>query len=97
MFACGDGNFFVTDLRWTRWDVSRASATGIGHQNDCTPDCARGHFHAYAVAVRLSGPVVCVGVNEFTRLSWRFLNRKPARVLRQGTESFSCQWRKVRP
>jgi hypothetical protein len=72
-------------------------ATGIGHQNDCTPDCARGHFHAYPLAVRLSSPVVCVGLDEFTKLSWRFRGRRPAGVPRHGAESFSCRWRRVRP
>jgi hypothetical protein len=97
VFACGDGNFFATSLRWTRWDASLATATGMGHQNDCKPDCARGHFHAYRVGVRLSAPVACVGTNEFTRLSWRFLRGKPIGVASRGSESFSCRWRRVRP
>ena len=61
VFACGDGNFFATRLRWTRWDASQAFATGIGHQNDCTPDCAGGRFHAYPVSVHLTTPLVCAG------------------------------------
>jgi hypothetical protein len=97
VFACGDGNFFVTNLKWSRWDTKEARATGIGHQNDCEPDCARGHFHRYAVAVRLSAPTVCAGLNEFATITWRFLTVKPPRVPRRGAESFSCHWRKVRP
>jgi hypothetical protein len=95
--ACGDGNFFLTGLRWTRWDAHGAVGSGIGHQNDCTPDCSRGHFHFYAVAVRLWAPVVCAGLNEFSKLSWRFLRSKPRHVPRAGVESFSCRWRKLRP
>lgn len=97
VFACGDGNFFATRLRWSRWDAREALATGLGHQNDCTPDCARGHFHVYPISVRLSAPIVCAHLNEFAKLSSRFLGRKPAHVPRQSTDSFSCHWRKVRP
>jgi hypothetical protein len=97
VFACGDGNFFATRLHWSRWDAQEAVATGTGHQNDCVPDCAHGRFHTYAVSVGLSAAMICAHLNEFSKLSWRFVRRKPARVARQGSESFSCHWRKVRP
>jgi hypothetical protein len=97
MMACGDGNFYVTRIGWTRWDARRAAGTGTGHLNDCRPDCARGHFHAYRVAVSLSAPVVCAGLNEFARIGWRFVATVPPGVTGSGSESFSCHWRKVRP
>jgi len=96
-FACADGNFYATGLRWTRWDAREASATGLGQQNDCTPDCASGHFHAYPLAVRLSGPLVCAGTDEFSRVAWRFVRSRPPGVRRTGGETFSCRWRRVRP
>ncbi len=86
LVACGDGNFFLTGLSWSHWNARRADGAGTGHQNDCTPDCARGHFHLYRVAVRLFRPVTCKnGQREFTRFSWSFVGNKPARVLRTGT------------
>jgi hypothetical protein len=88
--ACGDGNFYLTKLRWSRWNGHDAVGTGIGHQNLCVPDCARGRFHAYPLAVRLSSPVVCGAVTAFTRLSYRYLRAKPPRSERGGTWRFAC-------
>jgi hypothetical protein len=84
--ACGDGNFYVTGIKWSRWDATTAFGIGTGHQNDCRPDCAGGHFHTYLVSIHLSRPVACKsGRREFTRLTYRFLSRKPPRVLRGDT------------
>jgi len=84
--ACGDGNFFLTGLKWSHWTTMSAAGLGTGHQNDCTPYCAAGHFHLYRVSVRLSRPEVCKnGRHEFTRFSYRFVSRKPPSVARGGT------------
>jgi hypothetical protein len=84
--ACGDGNFFLTSMRWSYWTTAEASAVATGHQNDCKPFCAAGHFHAYRVAVRLSRPETCRnGTREFTRFTFRFVSSKPAGVARSGT------------
>ena len=78
--------------RGTHWGQADAEATGVGHQNDCTPYCAAGHFHTYALSVRLSRPVVCVkGRREFSRLAWRFTAAKPAHVPRAGSETLPVQ------
>ena len=45
LFACGDGNFFVDHLTWTRWRTWKAAGWGLFHQNDCRPSCAEGTFH----------------------------------------------------
>jgi hypothetical protein len=96
-FACADGNFYATGLRWTRWDAREATAAGTGHRNDCSPNCAAGHFHAYPLTVTLSRPLVCAGFDEFSRVAWRFGRAGPTGVPRAGSESFSCRWRKLRP
>jgi hypothetical protein len=91
MLACGDGNFYVDGLKWMTWG-SVASALGVGHQNDCTPYCAAGHFHAYRVSVRLDRARTC-GTRrlfELTRVSWAFVGAKPAHVVRAGNETFRC-------
>jgi hypothetical protein len=98
VFACADENFYATGLRWSRWSADGAAATGTGHQNDCTPNCAAGHFHDYPLAVRLSRPVTCVrGRREFSRLAWRFTAGRPARVPRYGSETLPCSFLKLRP
>lgn len=98
VFACGDGNFYATGLSWTHWGADDAEATGVGHQNDCTPYCAAGHFHKYKLHVRLSRPVVCVkGRREFSRLAWSFIVGKPANVPRTGSETLPCRFLKLKP
>jgi hypothetical protein len=98
MFACGDGNFYATSLHWSRWSATSAVASGIGHQNDCTPNCAAGHFHTYPVTVRLSRPVQCVhGRIEFSRLGWIFTATRPAHITRAGSEVLPCSFLRLKP
>src|SRR6185437_7732435 len=77
--ACGDANFYFTNLRWSAWNATRAVAAGIAHLNDCKPYCAAGHFHTYAIALTLTRPQSCKnGSREFTRMTWRFTAMRPA-------------------
>ena len=70
----------------SRWTSTSAAGRGTGHQNDCKPYCAAGHFHTYAVSIRLSRPETCRhGRREFTRFTYRFVSRKPAGVPRGET------------
>ncbi len=88
VFACGDGNFWISNLRWSAWTSASATAIGIGHQNDCKPYCAAGHFHAYPdVSVRLARPESCTrGRYLFTRVTVRFAGEKlPGEKSRQFT------------
>jgi hypothetical protein len=81
LVACGDGNFFLTGLKWSNWTTTSATALGTGHQNDCTPSCAAGHFHLYHVRVRLDRPETCTKERRlFTRFSYHFVARKPPSV-----------------
>jgi hypothetical protein len=94
MLACGDGNFYLTRVAWARWGMRHALGIGVGHQNDCVPDCASGHFHTYRVAVRLDRAMMnCATQNlaQFTRASWTFTGEKPRAVVRSGSESFRCR------
>jgi hypothetical protein len=70
VFACADHNFYVDRLHWLSWTARSASGIGVGHQNDCTPYCAAGHFHAYPnVSIRLRRPETCTrGRRLFTRI-----------------------------
>ena len=88
VFACADGNFYATRLRWTSWGAT-AQARGTAHANDCKPYCAAGHFHTYRVAVTLSRPKRCGGRVELTRVTWRFPAAKPAGP-RAGSVDFRC-------
>jgi hypothetical protein len=91
MLACGDGNFYLTRIAWTRWGMRQPQGVGVGHQNDCAPGCATGHFRAYRVAVRLDEAVLhCATqqVVQFMRASWTFTGEKPRAVARSGAERF---------
>jgi hypothetical protein len=59
VISCGDGSTWLGQLKWSSW--GRRSATGRGKFNavNCTPDCAAGHAHSYAVKVTLSKPKTC--------------------------------------
>ncbi|MGZ4439864.1 MAG: hypothetical protein ACXVZN_05785 [Gaiellaceae bacterium] len=91
VIACADDNFYVTGLAWTRWDARGADGTGTGHENDCKPYCAAGHFHTYRLAIRLGGVATCGSRREpqFTCLAWRFVGPKPSGP-RAGSQAFRC-------
>jgi hypothetical protein len=93
MLACGDGNFYLTRIAWSRWTMREARGVGVGHQNDCVPDCARGRFHSYRVALRLDRVMECgvPKVAQFTRAFWAFRASKPIGVARSGSQTFRCR------
>jgi hypothetical protein len=45
VLACADYNALLEALRWTSWTATSATAVGTLVYNDCTPNCAEGHFH----------------------------------------------------
>ena len=88
LVSCGDANFYVNKLKWSRWISTAAVGTGTAHQNDCRPFCAAGHFHAYPVMIRLSRPETC-GSRErlFTRFTYVFSRSTPDGISRRHTIS----------
>jgi hypothetical protein len=59
MFACADGNVYAQKLSWTSWGQYYAYARGQLVQNDCTPNCAAGHFHSYEASLTAFGREHC--------------------------------------
>jgi hypothetical protein len=59
VFACGDGNVYASNLTWTNWGQFYAYARGTLTQNDCTPNCAAGHFHTYEASLTVWGQEHC--------------------------------------
>src|ERR1039458_7541353 len=45
VLACADYNAVLEALHWTSWTAASATAVGTLVYNDCTPNCAEGHFH----------------------------------------------------
>lgn len=90
MVACGDANFAIDHIRWSSWTRTRAVGTGTAHENDCKPNCAAGHFHAFPITVRLSKVVHCVaGRPEFARIAWS--------GRRNGNETLTCSFLRLKP
>lgn len=92
-FACGDGNFFARDLRWSSWGARTARATGTAEINDCTPNCAAGKFHAYRVALTASGRQSCPdGRPAYASVMYAWIGKVPGRAQSAAdrTVPFSC-------
>jgi len=88
--ACGDGNFFVVKLEWTKWTRKAASGAGTGKLNDCMPNCAQGQFHSRKVKLIASKPVTCAnGMREFSRLAWYFRHKHKG-IARKGSTDRPC-------
>jgi hypothetical protein len=59
IIACADANLALTHLHWNTFGGTTATAAGSYSFNDCTPNCAGGHFHALPVRVVLSNARIC--------------------------------------
>jgi hypothetical protein len=68
IISCGDGNSYLTKLKWNAWGSSTARADGIFTMNNCDPYCAAGKFVSSHAAVTLSKPKSVKGVRFFTNL-----------------------------
>lgn len=51
VISCADANSEFSDLHWLSWGNPTAYATGEARWNDCTPDCAAGHWKEEPVTV----------------------------------------------
>ena len=88
--ACGDGGFYFSKLRWTSWSGRLVHGKGLANANDCSPNCAAGHFHTYPASVSLGTPKTCGGRTEFTKLSWTFTGKRPKGQPKSGSQTFRC-------
>jgi len=57
VLSCTDGNAIVEHARWTMWDATSASGTGVLTTNDCQPTCTGGTFHSRNVDLVAKVPV----------------------------------------
>jgi len=53
VFACGDGNLFASKISWRSYGGQEAVGHAVVHINDCSPNCASGHFHKFRSPIRL--------------------------------------------
>lgn len=91
IIACGDGNLFVTKLKWTSWGTKTAKGNGTAHQNTCTPNCAQGKFKTYPMSLVLSVPKKCAhGKHEFAELKYTYTGKRPKGVRKSSTVPRGC-------
>jgi len=43
LLTCGDGGWYVYDIKWQSWGAKEARATAIYSENVCEPNCAEGY------------------------------------------------------
>jgi hypothetical protein len=93
VLACGDGNFRLQSLQWTGWGETFAAARGIAVANDCTPNCAAGHFHSFPVLATVSGRQTCAHRPAYRTLTYAFPAAAPfhAKALKDVTYTLRCK------
>jgi hypothetical protein len=94
--ACGDGNFYAENLRWTGWGESFTAALGVGQANDCTPNCAAGHFHSYQMVLIATDRQTCPsGQTAYAKVIYAFVGASPypqtSRDSANWTQKFPCK------
>jgi hypothetical protein len=92
LFACGDGSIGVDHIKWQNWGTTAAHGIGVLSENDCTPDCADGHFHSFKAAVTAYGKQVCPhGDIAYKRVKYTILDPNlPRSQVRSGDSPFPC-------
>jgi len=68
IISCGDGNSYLTKLKWSAWGSSTARAAGVYTLNTCEPYCAAGKFVSSDAVVTLSKPKTFKNLRLFTNL-----------------------------
>jgi hypothetical protein len=74
------GNF--GSLLWSKWNKKKALGSGGNWLNDCKPSCAKGHFHGYAVTLKLTTPKTIEGLRVFTRMAVTYTSNVPPHAVR---------------
>jgi hypothetical protein len=74
---CGNGTFYASHLRYSRYGHRRAEATGKLFYSSCFPDCPSVQFNSYRGSITLSHIGFCHGRRYYERIAWRFDGRRP--------------------
>jgi hypothetical protein len=90
ILACADGNYELEALHWRSWGHATATATGKASANDCTPYCAAGHFHTYAVTVMVSKLGKCGSARTYARLTIVYAGARPKGIAKRDVHTLSC-------
>ncbi len=68
----GGPDTFVRVQHWSSWTASSAFSWGTLWVDDCTPNCAAGHYARYPAQVSLSRVATHRGARYFSRMRLRY-------------------------
>jgi hypothetical protein len=74
-----DGSGYFASLKWSSWNATMATATGVEYVDNCEPNCAAGHFSHQAVDLILwrSEPVAHhAGERGYSQMTVLYPNAK---------------------
>jgi hypothetical protein len=54
LLTCGDGGWYVYNIKWQSWGAKEAKATAIFSENVCKPNCAEGYRVEAPVSLTLT-------------------------------------------
>ena len=79
ILACGDGNTFVNNIKWVKWNNNTATGTGTLNWNTCLPQtCAGGIVQTYKAKITLGGLATAPGENDvFSEMTLTFTQGGP--------------------
>lgn len=90
VLACADANYELTRLAWRGWGAATATATAVARANDCTPNCAAGHFHSYHVRVTATQLRACGRARYYARLVLDYPGARPAGIAKRDVHALGC-------
>jgi hypothetical protein len=90
VLACADGNYELASLTWRGWGSAHATATGVARANDCTPNCAAGHFHSYPVTATVDRLTRCGAARYYARLTIVYGGTRPQGIGRSDVHTLGC-------
>lgn len=64
-------------LDWSSWTATGGQGSGFNWLNDCTPNCAGGTFHRFAVKLDAYSPKHLGGHLVFTRMKVTYTGKMP--------------------
>ena len=88
--ACGDGNYSLEGLSWRHWGAAAATATGTARANDCTPNCAAGHFHSYKVTATADRLSICGKARYYARITITYPGARPPGLAKRDVHALTC-------
>ena len=81
ILACADDNLELIALHWSAFGGAPRERERQLHVNDCTPNCAAGHFDSYPVTVVLSQARPCPDkYDDYRTATVTFTGRRPAGI-----------------